>query len=132
MIRQRFDAQHDRRHGHAAPDQSIEIVNLRLVVSVPRMEDAVLSWLSEPWRPAASSPEQRRLVVFEDPERPEDARILWRPSLAAGTEITGPAVIEEPNATTLLPPGDRAIIDPWGNLVITLRDIPDEPVGGTP
>jgi N-methylhydantoinase A len=125
----RFHQQHDRRYGHAAPDQSIEIVNLRLVLSVPRMQDAILSWLSEPWRPATSSPEQRRPVVFEDPERPEDARILWRPSLAAGTEIIGPAVIEEPNATTLLPPGDHAIIDPWGNIVITLRDTPDGSLG---
>ena len=38
------------------------------------------------------------------------------------TEIVGPAVIEEPNSTTLLPPGDRAIIDPHGNIVITLAE----------
>jgi N-methylhydantoinase A len=118
----RFHQQHDRRYGHAAPDQSIEIVNLRLVVSVPRLEDAILHWLSEPWRPQAPSPEQRRPVVFDDPERPDDARILWRPSLAAGSEIVGPAVIEEPNSTTLLPPGDRAIIDSMGNIIVTLAE----------
>ncbi len=56
--RPRFIAQHDNRYGHAAPDQSIEIVNLRLVVSVPRMQDAILRWLSEPWRPTSASPEQ--------------------------------------------------------------------------
>jgi N-methylhydantoinase A len=117
---ERFHAQHDNRYGHAAPDQSIEIVNLRLVVTVPRLEDAILRWLSQPWQPEAPAPEQTRPVVFDDPERPHDARILWRPALAAGTEIVGPAVIEEPNSTTLLPPGDRAIIDAHGNIVITL------------
>ena len=119
---ERFHAQHDRRYGHAAPDQSIEIVNLRLVVSVPRMQDAILRWLSQPWRPEATATEERRPVVFDDPENPEEARILWRPALAAGTEIVGPAVIEEPNSTTLLPPGDRAIINAHGNIVITLAE----------
>ena len=33
-------------------------------------------------------------------------RVVWRPSLAAGARIEGPAVIEEPNATTLIHPGD--------------------------
>ena len=39
--RLKFNQQHDRRYGHAAPDQSIEIVNLRLTVTVPRMEDVI-------------------------------------------------------------------------------------------
>jgi N-methylhydantoinase A len=120
--RARFNQQHDRRYGHAAPDQSIEIVNLRLVVSVPRMEDAIGAWLSAPWIPTEQAAEQRRPVVFDDPENPEDARILWRPALAAGTAIVGPAVIEEPNSTTLLPPGDDAVINEWGHIIITLAE----------
>jgi len=60
--------------------------------------------------------------VFDNPERPGAARVLWRPGLPAGTEIVGPAGIEEPNSTTLLPPGDRAIIDGTGNIVITLAE----------
>ena len=117
---ERFHAQHDRRYGHAAPDQSIELVNLRLTVTIARMEDVIRRWLSEPWMPEAAAPEQRRLVVFEDSRQPVEARILWRPGLAAGTEVVGPAVIEEPNSTTLIGPGDRARIDPAGHIVITL------------
>jgi N-methylhydantoinase A len=119
---ERFHVQHESRYGHAAPDQSIEIVNLRLVVTVPRLEDAILRWLSRSWEPESSAPEQKRAVVFDDPDRPHDTRVLWRPALAAGTAIVGPAVIEEPNSTTLLPPGDRAIIDSRGNIVITLAE----------
>src|SRR6185437_15715392 len=37
--RARFDRQYDLQYGHAAPDQSIEVVNLRLVVTLPRMDD---------------------------------------------------------------------------------------------
>jgi len=116
----RFNEQHDRRYGHAAPDQSIEIVNLRLTVMVPRMEDAIARWLSQPWTPFEAAPEQRRPVVFDDPERPLEARILWRPGLAAGTEIAGPAVVEEPNSTTLIGPNDRAVVNESGHIIVTL------------
>jgi N-methylhydantoinase A len=120
--RLRFDQQHDRRYGHAAPDQSIEIVNLRLVVTVPRMEDVIGRWLSAPWTPDDRAPEQRRPVVLDDPDRPLEARILWRPGLAAGTEVVGPAVIEEPNSTTLVGPGDCAVVNDSGHIMITLAE----------
>jgi N-methylhydantoinase A len=118
--RARFDALHDQRYGHAAPDQSIEVVNLRLVVTVPRMQDTIARWLSEPWRPEGVAAEQSRPVVFADAKRPVTARVLWRPHLAAGSEIVGPALIEEANSTTLIGPGDRARIDAMGNIVVSL------------
>jgi N-methylhydantoinase A len=120
--RRRFNAQHDSRYGHAAPDQSIEIVNLRLVVTLARIDDAISRWLSTPWQAGPGGVVEHRAVVFADPARPVEARILWRPSVAAGTEIKGPAVIEEPNSTTFVPPGDHAAIDPWGNIVITVSE----------
>lgn len=121
-VRGRFDEQHDRRYGHAAPDQSLEIINVRLVVTVPRMEDAIERWLSTPWRPEEKAEELRRLVIFDDADHPADARIFWRPALAAGTKVDGPAVIEEANSTILIPPGDRAEITEWGHIVITLAE----------
>lgn len=48
---------------------------------------------------------------------------VWqRGDLPAGTRLVGPAVIEEHASTTVLPPGDRAEIDEWGNIVIELGD----------
>jgi N-methylhydantoinase A len=91
-------------------------------VSVPRLDDAIAQWLGAPFLPERAAPEERRPVVFDDPQQPVEARILWRPGLAAGTEIVGPAVIEEPNSTILVPPGDQARIDPWGNIVIALGE----------
>ena len=120
--RARFNEQHDRRYGHAAPDQSIEVVNLRLVVAVPRMQDVIGRWLSAPWIPDDAAPEQRRPVVLHDPQCPLEARILWRPALAAGTEIIGPAVIEEPNSTTFIGTSDRATVNESGHIIITLGE----------
>jgi N-methylhydantoinase A len=120
--RGRFNQQHEARHGHAAPDESIEVVNLRLVVTVPRMEDTIVPWLSQPWRSSEMVPEERRAVVFDDAERPVEARILWRPSLAAGTEIVGPTVIEEPNSTILVGPRDHVLVNESGHIIVTLAE----------
>ena len=118
--RKAFDAQHDRRYGHAAPDQSIEIVNLRLVVTVPRQDDAIGAWLATPWVASGTGVAGRRAVVCDDPAHPLEAGIFWRDELAAGTHIRGPAVIEEANSTTFVPEGADAAIDAFGNIIITL------------
>ena len=125
--RERFHAQHDSRYGHAAPDQSIEVVNLRLIVTVPRMQDVIGRWLSEPWTAEGEGAAQCRPVVFDNAGRPVETLILWRPYLDAGTEIVGPALIEEANSTTLIPSGDRAVIDSCGNIIITLGEDGAEP-----
>ena len=59
-------------------------------------------------------------MIFDDPEAPLAARIVWRPGLPAGYTVEGPAVIEEPNSTTLIHPGDVAEVTPEGHLMITL------------
>ncbi|MCH7912096.1 MAG: hypothetical protein IH856_03520, partial [Deltaproteobacteria bacterium] len=40
--------------------------------------------------------------------------------LGAGNEIAGPAVIELPFTTTLVPPGSRVIIDDYLNLLMEI------------
>jgi N-methylhydantoinase A len=43
-----------------------------------------------------------------------------RAELRAGNRINGPALIEEYASTTVLWPGDRLSVDPYGNLIITI------------
>ncbi len=101
-------------------DEVLEVVKIRLVVSAPRAESLAESWLAEPWIPEAKVPDQTRAVVFDDADGPLAARIVWRPSLPAGAKVEGPAVIEEPNSTILLHPGDRAVVSDAGHLVISV------------
>jgi len=35
-----------------------------------------------------------------------------------GARLTGPVVVEEPESTTVLPPGATAEVDPWANLIV--------------
>ena len=74
----------------------------------------------QPFAAEDGAAEESRDVIFEDPNQPLAARILWRPGLPAGTEVEGPAVIEEPNSTTLLYPGDRMRVSEHGHLIVAV------------
>jgi N-methylhydantoinase A len=58
----------------------------------------------------------RRPVVFGRGAAADDAAIYWRPSLLAGDEVAGPAIIEEFGATVPVHPGCVARVDELGNL----------------
>ena len=119
-LRDAFDRLHAERYGHAAPDEAIQIVNLRLTLLANASRNDAAAWLSEAYLPDDARPEQMRDVVFDDPANPVAARILWRPGLAPGMEIAGPAVIEEPNSTIVIHPGDIARITPHGHIDIAV------------
>jgi N-methylhydantoinase A len=44
--------------------------------------------------------------------------IYERSRLGAGAQVEGPAVVEEPAASTVLFPEDRLTVDDYGNLII--------------
>ena len=117
-VRKLFDVEHDKRYGQAAIEEALEIVNVRLVVTAARGDRLAESWLSEPWLAEGKNVEGRRDVVFTDAGQPLAARILWRPALPAGFAFVGPAVIEEPNSTILIHPGDRVTVGPTGHLMV--------------
>jgi N-methylhydantoinase A len=98
----------------------MEVVNLRLVVGAAREDTFAERWLFEPWTPEGAAEETTRPVVFEDPNQPIETRIVWRPALPAGSRIEGPAVIEEPNSTTLVHPGDVVTVADAGHLMISV------------
>lgn len=58
-----------------------------------------------------------RDVDFDELGRHE-ARLYERSRLGAGAELEGPAVVEEPAASTVVFPGQRLRVDDYGNLII--------------
>ncbi len=119
-LRRRFHAEHDKRYGQAAIEESLEIVNVRLVVTAARADRLAETWLIAPWVAEGPIEESRRDVIFGDASKPVSARILWRPALPAGFTFEGPAVVEEPNSTILIHPGDRVRVDASGHLLVEL------------
>ncbi|HLH26138.1 MAG TPA: hydantoinase/oxoprolinase family protein [Chloroflexota bacterium] len=115
-IRARFDAIHDRRYGHQAADEPVEIVNVRLTARGARERPAVGAVA-----PAVGDPRVgTRPVVLDDPARPVDCPIYDRDRLRPGVPVSGPAIVEEYASTTLLFPGDVARAAPTGELIISI------------
>jgi N-methylhydantoinase A len=48
-----------------------------------------------------------------------DAAIYDRLKLPVGARIIGPAILEQPDATTVIDPGLAAEVDRWGNVIVT-------------
>ncbi|PTW59394.1 N-methylhydantoinase A [Breoghania corrubedonensis] len=117
-LRIRFDREHARRYAQSAPDETMEIVSLRLVVTAARDDTLAERWLSEPFVAEGDASAGLRDVVFDDPDTPIPTPVLWRPALKPGMCISGPAVIEEANSTTLIHPGDEAVVTDAGHLVV--------------
>jgi N-methylhydantoinase A len=61
-----------------------------------------------------------RAVYFDAATGWRDTPVYDRAALPSGYQITGPGVIEEMSATTLIHPGQRATIDALGNLILSL------------
>jgi N-methylhydantoinase A len=115
-LRTAFHAAHELAYGFSSPEETIEIVSVKLKASerirVPSPSDL-------PSRTPAH-PTGSRKVVFNQIE-PVETPIYERSQLASGQRIIGPAIIDQQDATTLVFPGDEATVDRWGNIVIDLR-----------
>ena len=122
-VRELFHVEHDQRYGQAAIEEALEIVNLRLVLTAARADTIAEQSMAEAWIPTDDAAETTRKVIFTDPLKPLDARILWRPALSAGFSFEGPAVIEEPNSTILIHPGDKVRVTEAGHLIVDIASV---------
>lgn len=110
-----FHQAHRERYGHADPSRTVEVVALRLKLTLPASTPPPHPPRSSrrPGRPPALG---RRPVWFDD--RSLATSVYLRHDLAPGATIRGPAIIAQMDATTALPPGWRAEVDEQGNLIL--------------
>lgn len=108
-----FHSAHERRFGHAQPNNPVEFVNVR-VAAVGRLARERQAFASTPQ--AASPVISERDVIFGG--RTVRANIYNRALFTDQTRYSGPAVIEEESATTFVPPGYGFRLDEWGHLLI--------------
>ncbi len=113
-LTQAFHHAHLQRYGTRAPVDAIEVVTYRLIARVPGSR-AVLDRLQQQAPLEQPGPEHGS-VRFAG--KNQLCRFYQRASLPVGFEIRGLAIIEEPTATTLVPPGWRLTVDATGALVL--------------
>ena len=115
-LHERFMAAHERAYGFRNPEDAVEIVNFRLTARIPQAE------APEPPLPPADGPppvRERRPVRFEGGASVETP-VYDRAALGAGCRLAGPAVVEQLDTTILIHPGDEALADAHGNLLIRI------------
>ena len=69
--------------------------------------------------PPPRDPPPPARVCFDPADGYVDTPVLWRPDLAPGTVVTGPAILEEFGSTVPLHPGFTARIDEYLNIIVT-------------
>jgi len=127
----RFHAEHRSTYGYdfsGDPAQQVEWVNLRVSgigpIQRPEIKAAARAGVGgEPLQVAA-----RRPVCFDAADGYVDTPVVWRPDLAPGVRVEGPAIIEEFGSTVPIHPGFTATVDAYLNLVVTRAH--EEEAGG--
>ncbi len=113
-----FHAAHQKRYGHSDESRPVEIVNVRVrmiasaePIEIPRKQlgnadcsEAIL---------------KTKAVAFDGVWL--QAPVLAREKLKPGNSFDGPAIVHEYSGTTVVPPGCRANVDGYSNLVIEVR-----------
>jgi N-methylhydantoinase A len=109
-----FAQEHERTYGHrAGPDEPVELVSIQVVGQGLRdhgMPDGIRSDRPEPLPPPP------RPAWFGAAHGWVKTPVLRRSELVGGR--TGPLIVEEYDATCLVPPSARAELDETGNIVI--------------
>jgi len=108
-----FHREHARLYGHADEKATVQMVNLRLVISGATPKPA----LNE-IEPATAPAEPRFYVEAWFGGRTWRTGVYHRRDLGANHEIHGPAIIAQDDTTTVVPPGFDLTVDRFGNLVI--------------
>jgi N-methylhydantoinase A/oxoprolinase/acetone carboxylase beta subunit len=118
-----FNEAHQREYGRHFPDKAVELVNLRVVGvgRIPRVDPPALAR-----GPAAPDPQAwvgSRTVVFDVAGSPRaiETAVWRRDALKAGNHLQGPAIVEQMDSTTVIPPDVIARVDGAGNLVILMN-----------
>jgi N-methylhydantoinase A len=107
-----FAEAHRREYGYDIQDRAVEVVNCRLkaVGLIDRPQPRFIGGSG------VIRPKARRMVHFDDAWT--DTPIFDRADLAVGTHLSGPAIIDEMSATTIVPPSWSVTVDANGNLLL--------------
>jgi N-methylhydantoinase A len=113
LLRAAFETAYQRLYGRLIPGLDVEVLSWGLSLAGP----------TEPLRraeaePAAipATPAGRRRLLDPAAGEPAEVPVYWRPELAPGATLEGPAIIAEDDTTILVPPACAARVDRRGHV----------------
>jgi N-methylhydantoinase A/oxoprolinase/acetone carboxylase beta subunit len=116
-VRAAFDEIYAARYGYANAAEPVETVTWKLsaIGGAPRV---TLAKASAESRDGALKGHRR--AWFPETGGWTDCPLYDRYALAPGMLLAGPAIVEERESTSVLPPGTRATVDEYANLIVTV------------
>jgi N-methylhydantoinase A len=122
-----FRSEHQSRYGYNYPGREVELVTLRLRATIKSQHSAAVSAtgqvgtgaLARSGRAKSGSMSAERTTVSFSGKKLA-AALLSRGSLVVSKKYSGPAVITEYSATTVIPPGVSFQKDRAGNLLVDI------------
>ena len=112
---ERLHRQHEELYGYALRDKVVETTEVRVIAVGEERTDATLS------APASGSGRAyAHREVYFDGDKPLETPIYRRAELPAGSVIAGPAIIDEMDSTTLVPPRSEVEVGDDGSLIVSL------------
>ncbi len=115
---QSFHQMHQKRYGYADERKTVEVVNIRLRVTIPG-EAFNLPAFTPRDGDAAQALIETRLMIFAGKNC--TGKVYQRERLEPGDRLDGPAIVVEYSATTVIPPGWTALVDAYKNLVMEVK-----------
>ena len=114
-----FENEHQRRYGYSHKNRELEIVTLRLRATLKSENPHVAADPPVRHRSKRGKVDSQRLQVLFDSKK-HLSNIYSRDDLTPKKKYSGPAIITEYSATTVIPPTCRFKIDKAENLIIEL------------
>lgn len=112
----KFHEDHGREHNYSRPGAPVEVYRLQVkATGLVRKAEFTKAARRSGKGPA---PAGDRLVRFDEHPKPLKTRIFDRAQLMPGDVVEGPAVIEQLDSTTLVPPGIKAEVDDYLTIIM--------------
>jgi N-methylhydantoinase A len=109
-VRRVFEEKHRAVYGFTLEDRGVEVVVSRVFAVIRRVKPS----LPKPVARGEPKVREARKAYFKDGWA--TAPVYWRDDLPLGYRLEGPAVVEEYDSTTIIPPGWVAVVGDLGEL----------------
>jgi N-methylhydantoinase A len=112
-----FNEAYQRKHKFIDPEGTVEAVDWTLVATLPGPGEVIAG---HPRAQARGRRTCKRQAWFPQAGGYTEALILDRGWLADRAAISGPAIVEDPDCTTVILPGDVARLSPAGHIIVDI------------
>ena len=114
-----FHRDHEREYAFRRDDAGVDLFRLNLTAIGVTQKAELQKHKKTGGTPSASA---TRPVAFDELDAPVDTPIYQHEDLGAGSTFNGPAIVEQLDSTTVIPPGVRVEVDEWLNIRIYVSE----------